>query len=106
MKDDQRFMIWSSIGELIWGGGFQHGDVKDRVDTSHRVREAEGERDGTNLGYNLKRAEVFFCKFLRGSGSMDVIGLSKDFISNLEVWQWSPMFVHGDRVLFLHVGYV
>ena len=37
---------------------------------------------------------------------MDVIRLNEDIISNLEVWWWSPMLVCGDRVSFLHVGYV
>ena len=37
---------------------------------------------------------------------MDVIGLNKDFISDLEVWWWSPSFVCGDRVSFLCVGYM
>ena len=37
---------------------------------------------------------------------MDVIGLNKDFISNLEVWWWSPTSVCGDRVSFLHVRYM
>ena len=37
---------------------------------------------------------------------MDVIGLNKDFISNLEVWRQSPTSVCGDRVSFLCVGYV
>ena len=37
---------------------------------------------------------------------MDVIRLNEDFISNLEVQWQSLMFVCGDRVSFLHVGYV
>ena len=37
---------------------------------------------------------------------MDVIGLNKDFISNLEVWWWSLTFVCRDRVSFLHIRYV
>ena len=37
---------------------------------------------------------------------MDVIGLNKDFISNLEVQWRSPMSVCGDRVSFLRVRYV
>ena len=37
---------------------------------------------------------------------MDVIGLNKDFISNLEVQQQSPTFVCGDQVSFLHIRYV
>ena len=37
---------------------------------------------------------------------MDAIGLNKDFISDLEVWWQSLMFVCGDQVSFLHVGYV
>ena len=45
----------SSVRELVWSGGSQHGDMKNRVDTSHRVREMEGEGDGADLGYNLKR---------------------------------------------------
>ena len=35
---------------------------------------------------------------------MDVIGLNKEFISDLEVRWWSPTSVCGDRVSFLHVG--
>ena len=46
------------------------------------------------------------CEFLRGSGSTDVIGLNKDFISNLEVRWWSLMSVCRDQVSFLCVGYV
>ena len=37
---------------------------------------------------------------------MDVIGLNKDFISDLEVWWRSLTSVCGDQVSFLHVGYV
>ena len=37
---------------------------------------------------------------------MDVVGLNKDFISDLEVWWWSPMSVCRDQVSFLHIGYV
>ena len=37
---------------------------------------------------------------------MDVIGLNEDFISNLEVQQWSLTFVCGDQVSFLCIGYV
>ena len=37
---------------------------------------------------------------------MDVIGLNEDFISNLEVWCQSLMFVCGDQVSLLHIGYV
>ena len=37
---------------------------------------------------------------------MDVIGLNKDFISNLEVRWWSLTSVCGDQVSFLRVGYV
>ena len=37
---------------------------------------------------------------------MDVIGLNKDFISDLEVRWQSPMSVCGDRVSFLRVRYV
>ena len=37
---------------------------------------------------------------------MDVIGLNKDFISDLEVWQQSPMSVCGDQISFLCVRYV
>ena len=48
------FSVWS--GNLFRGGGFQHGDVKDGVDTSHRVGEVEGEGDRADLGYNLKQA--------------------------------------------------
>ena len=45
----------NSVGELIQSGGFWHGDMKNGVGTSHRVRETEGEGDGADLGYNLKR---------------------------------------------------
>ena len=37
---------------------------------------------------------------------MDVIGLNKDFISNLEVWGQSLMSVCGDQVSFLCIRYV
>ena len=37
---------------------------------------------------------------------MDVIGLNEDFISNLEVWQQSPMFVCRNRASFLCLRYV
>ena len=80
--------------------------MKDGVNTSHRVGKTEGEGDRADLCYNLKRSWVFLCEFLRGSGSTDVIRLNKDFISDLEVWWWSPMSVCGDRVSFLRVGYV
>ena len=37
---------------------------------------------------------------------MDVIGLNKDFISNLKIQWWSLTLVCRDRVSFLHVRYV
>ena len=37
---------------------------------------------------------------------MDVIGLNKDFISNLEVQWQSLTSVCRDQVSFLHIGYV
>ena len=43
VKDDWRFRVQSSVRKLIWSRGFQHGDMKDGVNTSHRVGEVEGE---------------------------------------------------------------
>ena len=37
---------------------------------------------------------------------MDVIRLNKDFISDLEVQQWSLTSVCRDQVSFLRIGYV
>ena len=45
VDDNQGFRDLDSVREQVQSGGFQHGDVKDRVDTSHRVREMEGEGD-------------------------------------------------------------
>ena len=55
VDDDQGFRDLDLVQELVQSGGFYHGDVKDRVNTSHRVRKTEGEGDGANLHYNLKR---------------------------------------------------
>ena len=37
---------------------------------------------------------------------MAVIGLNKDFISNLEVQRQSPTSVCRDQISFLHIGYI
>ena len=76
------------------------------MNASHRVGKMEGEGDGADLCYNLKGPEVFFCEFLKGLGSMDVIRLNKDFISDLEVWWRSPTSVCRDQVSFLRIRYV
>ena len=55
VDDDQGFRDLT-VRELVWSGGFQHGDMKDGVDTSHRVGKTEGEGDGADLGYDLKRS--------------------------------------------------
>ena len=56
LENDWRFRGWSSIGKFIRGRGFQHGDMKNRVNIPHRVGEVEHEGDGADLGYNLKGA--------------------------------------------------
>ena len=51
--------------------------MEDRMDRSHAVRQTQYDRVRTCSADYLKRTEVFFSKFLRGSGRAEELSLNE-----------------------------
>ena len=50
---------------------------------------------------DVEGTQIFFRKFLRGSGGADVFCANVDLLTNLEVWCRFPSAVHGTLVMNL-----
>src|SRR6202045_784981 len=74
------------IRNCVWSYGFQHGNVENRVDCSHGLRESEYEGVRAGLSDDFERSEELFSKLLGGSGHMEILRFNINSGSNLELW--------------------
>ena len=82
----------------------QHGDVEDRVDCSHSVRELECEGMRAGLCDDFKGSEELFGQLPGGLGHVEILRLNIDKVSDLELWCQSLMGVHQTLIAMLHCG--
>ena len=52
-----------SVGERVWEGGFELGDMENRVDPSELLQEADCNRVCAWGTYYLEWSQVFLCQF-------------------------------------------
>ena len=62
-----------AIQNCVWSYRFQHGNVEDRVDHSHGLRESEYEGVRSSFSNDFERSEEFFGELPGGSGHMEIL---------------------------------
>ena len=56
---------------------FQHGNMEDQMDHSHRVRQTQYDRMHTCSADDFKRTEILFSKLLSGAGCAEELSLNE-----------------------------
>ena len=62
-----------TIQNSVWSYRFQHGNVENRVDCLHGLRESEYEGVQASLSDDFERSEELFGKLPGGSGHMEIL---------------------------------
>src|ERR1700726_2494410 len=86
----QRWWRDYAIRNCVRSYGFQHGNVENRVDCLHGLRESEYEGVQAGLSNDFKRSEELFGKLPGGSGHMEILRFNIDSGSDLELQCRSP----------------
>src|ERR1700731_3473501 len=93
-----------AIRNCVWSYRFQHGNVENRVDCSHGLRESEYKGVRTGLSDDFERSEEFFGKLPGGSGCMEILRFNVDSGSDLELWCRSPAGICRTLIATLRIG--
>src|SRR6202045_180386 len=73
-----------AIRNCVWSYRFQHGNVENRVDCSHGLRELEYEGERAGLSDDIERSKELFGELLGGSGHAEILCFNVDSGSDLE----------------------
>ena len=77
INDNRRGWRFDTVRNGVWDARLQHGDMENRMDRSHAVRQTQYVRMHTCLANYFKRTEIFFSKLLRGSGRTEELSPNK-----------------------------
>ena len=66
-------MVWDGIRD----GGFELGDMEDRVHGLHALRKSECTRMRAGSCYDFKQTKVLLSQLLRQPGRVEILGLNK-----------------------------
>src|ERR1700730_11372260 len=100
----QRWRRDYMIRNCVWSYGFQHGNVENRVDDSHGLRESEYKGVRAGISNDFERSEEFFGKLPGGSGHAEILRLNIDSGSDLELRCRSPAGIRRTLIATLRVG--
>src|ERR1700731_2459669 len=92
------------IQNCVRSYGFQHGDVENRVDRSHGLRELEYKGVRAGPSDDFERSEELFSKLSGGSGHAEILRFNIDSGSDLELRCRSPAGIHWTLIATLRIG--
>src|SRR5258708_7134181 len=76
------FSVWEGVQE----GGFELGDVENRVDPSELLQEADCNRVHAQGAYYLEQSQVLLCQFPQRLGCAEELHFYIYMVANPEGW--------------------
>ena len=88
----------NSVRNGVREAQFQHGNMKDRMDRLHRIRQMQYDRVRTCSADDFKRTEILISKLLSRSGRAEELSLDEGRRTNREFGVWRTGAVGQDLV--------